>query len=205
MAKIVFNNNKVDKQKTITIQSKPETVENESMSTKEEKVLVNKSKFSFVDKTKKHTDAPTSSKPKVIENVIKKSIEKVVNKSKLSFVDKSTKPVAQTNHPVVFKKEPKVEPTVEPKVEIKTETPKVIESPIPSKPILSFPQPKLIQVDPKIKITECPFKEGDLIKFKDEIYLVNKNINGQFYIFTDSVMRMKQLKPEDWGIYNKIS
>ena len=202
MAKILFNN-KTGKDKNSVNQSKSKTVEKDTH--KDEKVLKKSTKLSFVDKTTKtkpsfvdksskskttSVNTTSNTKPKVEEKVIEQP--KVTEKIKLSFVDKSEK-----SKPVAAK--PIAKPIAA----------KPIAKPVATKPIAIKEKPKpVIQpkpVIPRFKIKKCPFTEGDLIKYKNEIYLVNKDQFGDFYIHTETILKMKQFKPEDWGVFNKIS
>jgi len=222
MAKILFNS-KVEKDKIVSTQSKSEKVE-KNADIKDQEVLKINTKLSFVDKT-------TKSKPTFVDKSVKsKPIEKPIEKTKLSFVDKSKKNLSTRNlKPIEKKLVEKPKPTPKPieKVEVPKPTPKPIEKVEVPKPIekkvidvpksiekvevpkiTSTPKPiekKVINVPKPIeKITTCPFKEGDLIKLKDEIFLVNKNPNGDFYIQTDVILKMKKLSPDNWGIFHKI-
>jgi len=185
MAKILFTN-KTDKQKDIIIPSEPDMVKQDN-----DNVAVDKVKLSFVDKSLKQKD--------ISKNISKDNFD--VTKVKLSFVDNSSKnkPVIDNKKPVVFKKDKNlITEVVKPKEVVKPEVIKV-----------EVKKPEVVKVEvvkpiiPKYKLTKCPFKEGDLIKYKDEIFLV-KLQDGVFYIHTDAILSMRRLKPDDWGYYKKI-
>lgn len=206
----------VDKSKKTT--SKEKTV-------KEEK---QKTEFKFVDKSKttkptpiKRVERPNpiiESKP-VIET--KQVIEPKLSSASTHHV-KSDPKKETTDKPVVKevvkKEEAKITPPIknEVKEEVKREVIKSTSdvkkedvkttSDIKKEKNIITPQPT-IKKEIIVKTTEstntCPFENGTLVKHKDQIYLVVK-IGDEFFIHTDAVLKMKKVKPDDWGIFNKI-
>ena len=187
-----------------TTKSKPTFVD-KSVKSKPIEKPIEKTKLSFVDKSKKNLSTrnlkPIEKKvvekpkptPKPIEKVeVPKPTPKPIEKVE---VPKPTpKPIKKVEVPKpIEKKVIDVPKSIE-----KVEVPKITSTPKPiEKKVINVPKP--IE-----KITTCPFKEGDLIKLKDEIFLVNKNPNGDFYIQTDVILKMKKLSPDNWGIFHKI-
>ena len=76
----------------------------------------------------------------------------------------------------------------------------------PQRPIQILEKPKVVEKPsiPVKKIKICPFDEGDLVKFKDNIYLIIRNLDGDMYLHTDTMLSMKKIKPDNWGIFRKI-
>ena len=152
-------------------------------------VIVNKTK----EKDTQITFVNKSKKSKVIERskIIEKS--KVIERSKIIEKPKVIERSKIIEKPKVIERSKIIE---KPKV---IERSKIIEKPkvVKQKPVLPTP--------PHIKLTDCPFKGGDLIKFKNDIFLVNKFNDDTYYIYTESLLSMKKTIPNDWGIFHKIN
>jgi hypothetical protein len=72
---------------------------------------------------------------------------------------------------------------------------------------------KVISSDNKVKGVKnvirredvCPFKDGDFIKSKDEIYIVRCK-NEQYYILsTNKPYNVKKIIPKDWTVFYRLT
>ena len=143
------------------------------------------SKVEFKPKLEKKSKSSYKPLPKeIVEKTvyIDKVVEKIVEKE--VFVDK------------IIEKEIIVDRLVEKPIYIERPIEKLQQIEKPKEDVIH--QPKEIVV-----VTECPFNDGDLIKFKDEIYLVTKFSDG-YYIRTSSNGFKKKRIPENWGVFQKI-
>jgi len=177
ISKVEFKPKLEKKQKEIVIQpiaSKPILSDIEVISKVEFKPkLEKKSKSSYKPLPKEIVE-----KTVYIDKVVEKIVEKEV------FVDK------------IIEKEIIVDRLVEKPIYIERPIEKLQQIEKPKEDVIH--QPKEIVV-----VTECPFNDGDLIKFKDEIYLVTKFSDG-YYIRTSSNGFKKKRIPENWGVFQKI-
>lgn len=51
----------------------------------------------------------------------------------------------------------------------------------------------------------CPFNEGDLVSYKDDIFLVKICKDGYYCLFTHTTISFKKIVPDNWNKYTKIT
>jgi len=206
MAKVVFNKEKQRKFKSSGVIEKNIHDDNEfkkdSVVKTEPKISKNEPKVSLVDKTKSKVSLVDKTKPKS-----KGKPEKIIEKPKLKpekVVEIIIEKEKVVEKPIYVDKF--VEKIVEKNVYIDKVVPIYIETAIkkreqikPPKKVLETPK-----IEDGVKISNCPYKEGDLIKSKDEIYLV-RNYDNKYFLQITSFLTNKKLFPDDWGIFSKIN
>jgi len=159
-------------------------------------------KIVFVNKDEKPQNKIIDKKSASLEKEVLINNAKEKTKTEFKFIDKSKeyKPFYTKN---IDRKKTIKEPIEQKEVVQKPVVQKpVVQKPVVQKPVVQEPIKEKITVTKQV-IKKCPFNDGDLIKSKDQIYLVVK-LDDNYYIQTDVVLKMKKIIPNDWGIFNKI-